>query len=44
MLLWRVDQRETSKLVRCQFGVSGPRVRSYRDGFGSGENCNRLGR
>ena len=25
-LLWRADQRETSKLVRCWSRVSGPRV------------------
>ena len=44
MPLWRVDQRESSKLVRCRFGVSGPWVRSHGDGFGSGEHCGRLGR
>ena len=31
-------------LVRCRSGVSGPRVRSHRDGFGSGEHCGRLGK
>ena len=30
--------------VRCQSGVHGPRVRSYGDGFGTGEHCGRLGR
>ena len=44
MPLWRADYRETLKLVRCQSGVSGPRVRSQGDGFGSGEHCGRLGR
>ena len=43
MQLWRVDQRETSKLVRCQSGVSGPRVRSHGDEFGRGKHCGHLG-
>ena len=30
--------------VRCQSRVSGPRVRSHGDGFGSGEHRDRLGR
>ena len=33
-----------SKLVRCQSGVMGPRVRLHGDRFGSGEHCGRLGR
>ena len=31
-LLWRMDHRETSKLVRCRSRVGGPRVRSHGGG------------
>ena len=44
MPLWRADQRETFKLVRCQSRVSGPRVRLHGDSFGRGEYYGRLGR
>ena len=30
-------------LVRCQFGVCGPRLQLHGDGFGRGEQCGRLG-
>ena len=32
------------KAGECRSGVSGPRVRSHGDGFGSGEQFGRLGR
>ena len=38
------DQRGIVFSVRCRSGVSGPRIRSHGDGFGSGEHSGCLSR